>query len=210
MGYGNRGNYGRGQGGGRSNYSNRGGGRGGYNRGGGNRSGGGSNDGGDDFKYVRSSYLSKFLIFEAEAREGEKPPREQQSIEPGVTEEVTIVLAPQKTEALMRKIQDAQNDPDGDGGIVLKAYLQHKINRNDNSEYDGASILVLGKFPPRGGNGHSGNSSRGNGGRNGRRDYPERQEDSRQASRQAEDRRDNEPQGGPPADDVPYTENAGW
>lgn len=165
MAYNNRGGYGNRQGGGYQN--NRGGGRsGGFNRGGGNR---GGSRGGDDFKYVRSSFFSKHLIFEAEKPADGPAPREEKTLEPGVTEEITLTLSPQKTEQLMKKLQDAINDQAGDGGVRMTMYCQHKINQQDNSEFDGASILVVAKFPPKNQNGYGGQK-----GGNGRRDYPDR------------------------------------
>lgn len=178
----NRGGYGNRQGGGYQN--NRGGGRsGGFSRGGGNR---GGNRGGDDFKYVRSSFFDKHLIFEAEKNGNEPAPREKKELEPGVTEEITITLSPQKTEQLMKKLQDAINDQAGDGGVRMTMYCQHKINQQDNSEFDGASILVVAKFPPKNQNGYQGQK-----GGSGRKDYPDReQQQGSETSR--------------------YTENNGW
>jgi hypothetical protein len=176
----NRGGYGNRQGG----RSQNGGSRGGFGgRSGGGRSGGNAR-GGDDFKYVRSSFFDKHLIFEAEKPADGPAPREKKELEPGVTEEITITLSPQKTEQLMKKLQDAINDQAGDGGVRMTMYCQHKINQQDNSEFDGASILVVAKFPPKNQNGYQGQK-----GGTGRKDYPERGSESQGNN---------------------YTENNGW
>jgi hypothetical protein len=161
-------------------------GNGSYKKGGNYGKGGGSNfsrgnnapkrpsfDGADQ-RYVRASFFAKHLIFESEARDGERAPREPKAIEPGVTEEVKIVLNAERTQQLIQKLNDAISDPQGDGGVVLTAYLQHRINRQDNSEFDGASLMVLSKFPSKN-NGSQG--GRGNGG-NGRKEYPSRNANS--------------------------------
>lgn len=218
MAYNNRGGYGNRQGGGYQN--NRGGGRsggGGYNRGG-NGGGRGGNRGGEDFKYVRSSFFSKHLIFEAE-KQGDAPaPREEAPLQPGVTEEITLTLSPQKTEQLMEKLQNAINDQAGDGGVRITMYAQHKINQQDNSEFDGASLLVVAKFPPKNQNGYGGQR-----GGNGRRDYPDR--DANSGTRGSGQNTSGRSTGGTTGDrgghtqnaqngashsDGNYTENNGW
>jgi hypothetical protein len=186
-----RGGYGNRQGGRSQNYGNRGGNRGGF---GGGRNGGGNNrgsGGGDDFKYVRSSFFSKHLIFEAEKQGNEPAPREEKALEPGITEEITLTLSPQKTEMLMKKLQDAINDQAGDGGVRMTMYCQHKINQQDNSEFDGASILVVAKFPPKNQNGFGGQK-----GGSGRKDFPERGQGQQQEQQGSESQR--------------YSENNGW
>lgn len=166
----NRGGYGNRQGGGYQ--GNRGGGnRGGF--GGGNRNRGNAG-GGNDFKYVRSSFFSKHLIFEAEKQGDQPAPREEKALEPGVTEEIAITLSPQKTQDLLEKLQAAVNDQAGDGGVRMTMYCQHKINQQDNSEFDGASILVVAKFPPKNQNGYGGQQ-----GGNGRKEYPARDQSQR-------------------------------
>lgn len=183
MGYGNnnynnnRGSYGNQRGGGYQNNrggGSYGGGRGGYNRGGGgyrggnrggNSYGGGQSGGGRgpvDHKYVRSSAFTKTLVFD-----GENGRKEKIGLEPGITEEIAVAFTREKTQELMQKLNDAINDQQGDGGVRITLYCQHKNNPNTGEEFDGASLLIVGKFPPREGGYQGGN------GRQGRRDYPD-------------------------------------
>jgi phosphotransferase system HPr-like phosphotransfer protein len=177
MGYGNN-NYQ--NGGGRGGYSQggrnqNGGGRGGY--GGGNRSygGGGGNfrggNRGDDGKYVKSSSFVWDHVEDTEAK-GQDKVKIPYSVTPGQGEEISVSLTAAKAQQLLEKIQDAIGDQQGDGGIRMTLYVQHKVNKETNEEFDGASILVVGKFPARNGGGNRGGGYGGNS-RNGRRDYPD-------------------------------------
>lgn len=145
------------------NSNNRGGsnGGGGYNRGGQNR---GGNNGGSD-RYLRSSSFVKNIILEAENGRKEPAP-----MEPGVTEEIAFTLTAQKADEFIKKIQDAQNDPQGDGGIRVTMYAQAKVNKDTGEEFDGLQLMVVGKFPPRNQQQQRGGSFN-RGGNNGRRDY---------------------------------------
>ncbi len=225
MGYGNnnRGNYGNSQGGG---YQNN---RGGGNYGGGRNSGGfgggrrGGNNGRSnpaDHKYVRSSSFTKHIVEDFKKVGQEPAPKFAAPLEPGITEEISISLTADKTQDFIQRLQNAVNDSQGDGGVRLTMYCQHKVNPDTNEEFDGASILIVGKFPPRDGGGRSGRGNQG--GRSGRRDYSERQESDERYAGRTQDR--NYSEGGQDKSDKSsdthtgsesqgnggYTENPGW
>lgn len=147
-----------------NNYQgNRGGNRGnggGGNYRGGNRSNYNSSNGnsGGDQKYVRSSSFVK----ETEYQDGFK---EKLQLPEGVTEKISMSFTADKAAQLIAKIQAAVNQPDGDGGIRITMYCQHKVPERGPS-YDSANIMVVGKYPPKNGGSFNGG---------GRRDYPEHQ-----------------------------------
>lgn len=159
MAYQQRGGYGNQRGGNRGgNYGNRGGFRGG--------SRGGNRGGNAPSNYLRSSTFVKNVILE-----GENGKREPAPLEPGVTEEIAITLTAAKVEELKQRIEDAENDPNGDGGIRITMYCQNKVNQETGEEFDGASMMIVGKFPPRNQGGNRGGSFKGRGGNQGRRNY---------------------------------------
>lgn len=144
----------------------------GRNSGGFNGNSGGGNKGPSN--YLRSSTFVKSLIYDNEAQEGQKPPREPSPLTPGVTEEIAVTLTAAKVDELFKRLTNAVNDPQGDGGIRITLYCQHKTNKDTGEEFDGASMMIVGKFPPKnqqqGGRGSFG-GGQGRGGNNGRRDY---------------------------------------
>lgn len=200
----------------RGGYGNRQGGGGGF-RGGSNRSGGfnrGGNGGGDSGKYLRSSSFTKTII------DDKSNNKERVNLEIGLTEEVAISLTADKAQDLLKRVQDAINDQQGDGGVRITLYCQHKTNKDTGEEFDGASLLIVGKFPPKdvGQNRGGFNGSRGG---NGRRDYPDQAASSDTQSRgqtsrgdQTQDSRsdgntNNATKGASPSNEE-YTEQSGW
>ncbi len=157
--------------------NNRGGYAGNRTSGGGRGSSNGNRGGGNKgpSNYLRSSTFVKSLIYDSEAAEGQKPPREAAPLTPGVTEEIAITLTAAKVEELYERVANAVNDPQGDGGIRITLYCQHKTNQDTGEEFDGASLMIVGKFPPKnqqqGGRGSFNGGGQGRGGNNGRRDY---------------------------------------
>jgi hypothetical protein len=145
-----------------SNYGGGNGSRGGFR--GPSRRGGGNSNGPSN--YLRSSTFVKNVILEGE--DGRKEPA---PLTPGVTEEIAITLTAAKVEELFTRLQDAQNDPQGDGGVRITMYCQNKTNQDTGEEFDGCSMMIVGKFPPR--NQQQGNKSFGGGNRGGggRRNY---------------------------------------
>lgn len=172
-----RGGYGNSRGGNRGGSNgNRGGFRGG-NRGG-NRGGGGAS-------YLRSSTFIRKLKFEnaqemeafidetIEILEGlEYDPKGVDFPLPEVgSEELAMTYTSQKVQDLKDMIEDAENDPQGDGGIRVTTYIQHKVNQDTGEEFDGASSMIVGKFPPRNQQRGGGRNSSFKGRGGGRRDY---------------------------------------
>lgn len=157
----NRGGYGNQKSG--SYQNTRGGGS--FNRSGGQR---GGNNGGDSHKYLRSSSFTKTIILD-----GENGKRERVNLEHGITEEIAVSMTAEKAQDFVKRIQDAINDQQGDGGIRMTMYCQHKVNQDTQEEFDGASILLVGKFPPKDGGQRRGGFSGGQQRGNGRRDYPD-------------------------------------
>ncbi len=167
----NRGGYGNQRQGGYQNSRGSGGGFRGGNGGGGNR-------GGDTHKYLRSSSFTKTIILD-----GENGKKERVNLEHGITEEIAVSLTADKAQDFIKRIQDAINDQQGDGGIRMTLYCQHKVNQDTQEEFDGASILLVGKFPPKDGGQKRGGFSGGQRG-NGRREYPDNANSGTQQSGQ--------------------------
>ncbi len=166
----------------RGNYGNQRGNSRGNGNGGGNNRGGGQNRAPN--VYLRSSTFIRKLKFENKAEFDAyiddtiaalndlqfDPKGVEFPLAPMGSEELAFTYTGQKVEDLQGMIQDAVNDPQGDGGIRITTYLQHKTNQDTGEEFDGASTMIVGKFPPRNQQKGGGGSFKGKG-NTGRRDY---------------------------------------